>query len=159
MLTEVDTRMMYGSGDEVTLWMDTDAKVYQVSVTGHAPIICLTRDRAVQAFHHPYVYLDGESNRSDMAAGGSESDPNATEEHTPRPKSVTAESPSESLKDPQLSDLTGRTLVQLRDILAAMNDSDFRWTVSIIDDLVQNMTHERMTKPYDQEADGPDIPF
>ena len=141
MLTEVDTRKVANA--EVSLYMDTDAKVYLVCVEGHEPITCLTRDRALEAWKHPYAYLPLE---------GSVCPPNGTEGASPSPVSPDT-----------LSSRTAAMLVELRNVLEAMDDSDFHWAVATIGDVVQELGRRRMRndvpRPYDHDVDGEDVPF
>ena len=135
MLTEVDTREV--SGQSVALFMDTDTQVYLVCVEGFAPITCLTRERAVNAYRHPYAYLPLE---------GAVSPSNGTE----------AASPSQTATVPSGEDLGPRTsavLIELKQLLQAMSDSDFHWTVGVIADMMRSL--EDHSKPYDQDEELP----
>lgn len=132
MLTEVDTRST--PSGEVSLYMDTDAKVYLVCVEGHAPITCLTRDRAVAAYRHPYAYIPLEGHRID--SNGTEGDT-----ATPGPFMGVTES-------------TASVFVQLKELLLTLDDSDFRWTVSILGDIITEIGRARgCNRPYNQEEE------
>ena len=137
MLTEIDTRKV-GSGEEVTLYEDTDAKVYLVCVQGFPPITCLTKDRALAAYTHPYAYIPLEK--------PSVSPVSASEGSSATDESYTAEDVLD-----RVTEYTGqgimqraeRLFVDLHGVLAAMTDADFHWAVSLIRDLTAKMETER----------------
>lgn len=132
MLTEIDTRKVAGA--EVSLWMDTAAQVYLVAVEGHEPITCLTRDRAVNAYHHPYAYIPLEGHRSH---------PNGTEGDTATPGPFMG-----------VTESTASVFVQLKELLLTLDDSDFRWTVSILGDIITEISRARgCNRPYNQEEE------
>jgi hypothetical protein len=146
MLTEVDARYTAG-GDEVSLYMDTDAQVYLVCLQGFKPYSCLTRDKALEVWRWPYTYIacaaSGEYEVS-MPLEGHHSPPNGTEGDNPVYES------SELLR-------------ALRGLLMALEDADYLWTVARISDLIKEVHREKYSnrpqeyKPYDQ--DEPEIPF
>src|SRR5690242_9807131 len=140
MLTEVDTRQ--DGTKSVSLYMDTDAQVYLVCVEGYEPITCLTRDRALAAYKHPYSYIPLE--RAVVA-------PNATEGSSHTSEWVKAENGSESL-----TDRTSFVLVELDKLLRELSDSDFRWISGTIADMIRQSSADRLDKPYNREED---IPF
>jgi hypothetical protein len=131
MLTEVDTRDM--AGQSVSLFMDTDAQVYLVCVEGYEPITCLTRERALMAYKHPWVYMPLE---------GSVSPPNATE------------GGSEGISSSgSLTARTGAVMTELRDVLEMMDDREFHWAADLIADVIFQMGLNRSPRPYNQEDD------
>lgn len=143
MLTEVDTRNI--GRQSVSLFMDTDAQVYLVCVEGHEPITCLTRDRALNAFKHPYVYL-GVPQR--CAAHDLYHDcPNATDPPERR------ESDSNGTEGVDLALDTKTALISLSAALKACDPSDFQWITSRVAEIVQNIHRARFARPYDQDAD------
>lgn len=136
MLTEVDTRQM--GSQSVSLYMDTDAQVYLVCVEGHAPITCLSRDRALMAYKHPWVYMPLEGHRIDSngLGGGSAG--------------------KESFQG--ITEATAAVLIELKETLSAMSDTDFHWTVSILSEITLQMSRERgISRPYDHGEE--DIAF
>ena len=141
MLTEVDTRR--DGSKSVSLYMDTDAQVYLVCVEGYEPITCLTRDRALAAYKHPYVYVPLEGHR--IA-------PKATRGSTEGIQWVERENGSQGLAA-SLADC----LVELRSLLDSMSDSDFHWTCGVVADIVRQSGRERSYKPYDHGKE--DLPF
>lgn len=145
MLTEVDTREV--GGLSVALFMDTEAQVYLVCVEGYEPIQCLTRDRAVNAYRHPYAYLPLE---------GAVSPSNGIGVGSPGQESNGPVSNAE-----RLTERTQNALVELKCVLEDMDNQDFIWTTGIITQVIDNMTHDRWgaRRPYNHDANDEDLPF
>ena len=121
MLTEVDTRDI--GGQTVSLYMDTKAQVYLVCLEGHEPITCLSRDKASQAYLHPFAYIPLEGHRS-----ASKTTLGATEGIS---LVDTPASPEE------LTRATENVLVELKQLLDAMETEGFRSTVGMLSDIVK----------------------
>lgn len=142
MLTEVDSRQT--PSGEVSLWMDTDAQVYLVAVEGYAPFTCLSRDRALAAYRHPFVYMPLEGHRivSNGLRGGS---PNQ-EPYVPD-RLV-----QDVARFGGIDERTSSVFVDLKNVLSELDDSDFRWTVALLSDIVQEISRERgCNRPYNRD--------
>lgn len=151
MLTEIDARDT--PSGEVSLWMDNDAGVYLVCMEGYTPVTCLTRDRALTAYRHPWLY---------MPLGGTESDSNGLggSSLTPEPHvpDKLVEDVTRARTFGGLSDQTAAVFVELKALLEVMDEQDFTWTVALLAEILRNVARKRWPKPYDHE-DGPNMEF
>ena len=165
MLTEVDTRTEYGTGRTVGLYMDKQdngsATEYTVCVEGFAPLTTQSPARAVEYFQHPYVYLPAEALVS--PSNGTEGDTPTDESCDNVAERVGEYTGAVNTVDPEeLSTRTAAMLVEMKNLLTSMSHEDFAWTTGLIADVVNGVSIARKDdgpKPYDHEADGPDIPF
>ena len=142
MLTEVDTRTM--GSQSVSLFMDTDAQVYLVAVEGYEPFTCLSRDRALAAYRHPFVYMPLQGHRIDSNGlrGGSPSQ----EPYVP----------DRLVQDVSrfggIDERTSSVFVDLKNVLSELDDSDYRWTIALLSDIVKEISRERgCNKPYNRD--------